>query len=92
MVPVEPERCTDGGWTCGDEVRHFSFVPELEPRSAWMTQQVSTNAHEHHKSRVRVTKDRLESGKLTVKVPWKVEGGQAVKRYSVMDFGRDFPL
>ena len=30
--------------------------------------------------------------KLTVKVPWKVGGSQAVKRYSVMDLGRDSPV
>ena len=29
------QRCADGGWTCY-EVWHFSLIPELEPRSAWM--------------------------------------------------------
>ena len=42
---VESERCTDWVWTCDDEVWHFSFAPELEPRSAWMPQQLSANAH-----------------------------------------------
>ena len=34
----KPERCTDGGYTCDDEVLHFSLIPELEPRSVWMSQ------------------------------------------------------
>ena len=41
---------------------------------------------------VRGTKDRQGSVMLTVKVPWKVGGSQAVKRYSVMDLGRDSPV
>ena len=43
---VLQERGTDGGWACNDEAEHFSLIPELEPRSAWMSQhcqQVRTN-------------------------------------------------
>ena len=43
-------------------------------------------------ARARVTKDRKGSGKLTVKLSWGVVGSQAVKRYSVMDLGRDSPV
>ena len=35
---VDRERWTDRGWTCDDEVGHFSLIPELEPHSAWMSQ------------------------------------------------------
>ena len=33
-----------------------------------------------------------ESGKLTVKVPWKIGGSQAVKKCSMMDLGQDSPV
>ena len=46
----------------------------------------------HSSSRVRVTKDRQGSGKLTVTGPWKVGCSQAVKMYSVMDLGQDSPV
>ena len=48
------------------------------------------------RSRVRVTRNRWRSGKLTAKqssvVPWEVAGSQAVDRYSVMDLGQDHPV
>ena len=40
LPKFKPGRCADGGWTCDDEVCHFSHIPELEPRSAWMSLQV----------------------------------------------------
>ena len=46
LTVVNQERGKDGGWTCNDEAEHFSLIPELEPRSAWMSQhcqQVRTN-------------------------------------------------
>ena len=36
-LAVNQERWTDGGWTCNDEAEHFSLIPDLEPRSAWMS-------------------------------------------------------
>ena len=46
---VELERCTDVGWTCDDEVRHFSIIPGLDPRSACVDVTTTVeNAQECH--------------------------------------------
>ena len=78
LTVVNQERGKDGGWTCNDEAEHFSLIPELEPRSAWMSQhcqQVRTNL----KAYMCVSQgNQWRSDKLIVRlisgVPWGVVG------------------
>ena len=93
MTIDNQQRRTDGGWTCDNDVGHFSLIPELEPRSAWMSQNCQ-RMPANLRAYVCVSQ---ETSREVISWLWgwsqwcreKLSGIGMSKRYSLMDLGQD---